>query len=246
MVCCSEPVKLGRPKNIPCKYFDVTLYKKGSMHIKFRNQALVDRFSIYCCGKKNWLPPNYGKTAYKDMTAEERTVVDGFHGDRSNGAGETSYREVMAKPACYLAEPTKDIYAHGPGNIGTKSRIKGGFLMRTRNIQTAEPFGILERCKAFETDLLKIKDIVPDKSDDGIPFNLSGFLSSIYQVIIVPQYDIQVDRDDYWEAREQLRESVVALAEKYDLCPSGDRIKDQGTHFCFVPRCGKSWKETDL
>lgn len=30
--------------------------------------------------------------------------------------------------------------------------------MRTRDIKTAEQFGILERCKAFEADLLKIKD----------------------------------------------------------------------------------------
>ena len=97
----------GQTRNIPCKYFDVTLYKKGTMHIKFRNQALVDRFNIYCCRKKNWLPPSYGRTAYKDMTAEERTVVDGFHGDGSEGTGEASYQVVMAKPAYYLAEPTK-------------------------------------------------------------------------------------------------------------------------------------------
>ena len=99
----------GQTRNIPCKYFDVTLYKKGTMHIKFRNQALVDRFNIYCCRKKNWLPPNYGKAAYKDMTAEERTVVDGFHGDGSEGAGEAEYQVVMAKPAYYLAEPTKEM-----------------------------------------------------------------------------------------------------------------------------------------
>lgn len=99
----------GQNRNIQCKYFDVTLYKKGTMHIKFRNQALVDRFNIYCCRKKNWLPPSYGKAAYKDMTAEERTVVDGFHGDGSEGTGEASYQVVMAKPAYYLAEPTKEM-----------------------------------------------------------------------------------------------------------------------------------------
>lgn len=115
--------------------------------------------------------------------------------------------------------------------------------MRTRDIKTAEQFGILERCKAFEADLLKIRDIVPDKSDDGIPFDLTGFLSNIFQVIIVPQYDIRADRDDYWEARQQLRESVVALAGKYDLHPSGDRIEDQGAHFYFVFSCGQSWRK---
>lgn len=115
--------------------------------------------------------------------------------------------------------------------------------MRIRDINIAEQCGILERCNAFEIDLLKIKDIVPDKFDDGIPFDMTGFLSNIHQVIIVPKYDIRADRDDYWEARKQLRESVVALAEKYDLHPSGDRIEDYGEHFYFVFRCGKSWTE---
>lgn len=115
--------------------------------------------------------------------------------------------------------------------------------MREREIKTAKQFGILKRCKAFEADLLKIKDIVPDKSDGGISFSLDGFLSNIYQVIIVPKYDIRGDRDDYWEARQQLRESVVALAEKYDLYPSGDTIEDYGEHFYFVFTCGKSWRK---
>ncbi len=100
--------EVGQTRNIPCKYFDVTLYKKGTMHIKFRSQALVDRFNIYCCRKKNWLPPCYGKTAYQDMTTEEKAVVDGFHGDGSAGAGEADYQVVVAKAAYYLAEPTKE------------------------------------------------------------------------------------------------------------------------------------------
>lgn len=115
--------------------------------------------------------------------------------------------------------------------------------MRARDIKTAEQFGILERCKAFEKDLLQIKDIVPDKFDDGVPFDLDGFLSNIFQVIIVPQHDIRADRDDYWEARKQLKESVVALAERYDLRRTDDRIEDQGRHFYFVFRCGKTWRK---
>lgn len=86
--------------------------------------------------------------------------------------------------------------------------------MRTRDVKIAEQFGIIARCKAFEADLLEIKDIVPDKMDGGIGFDLTGFLSDIYQVIIIPKYDIRADRDDYWEARRQLRENIVALAKK--------------------------------
>ena len=115
--------------------------------------------------------------------------------------------------------------------------------MRTRDIKTAEQFGILVRCKSFEEDLIKIKDIIPDKFDNGIPFDLDGFSSGIYQVIVVPKYDIRPERSDYWKARRQLCANVLALAEKHDLYPSGDRIEDYGEHFYFVFRCGKSWRK---
>lgn len=97
-----------KTRNIPCKYFDVTLYKKGTMHIKFRNQALVDRFNVYCCMKKNWLPPSYGNATYSDLTAEEKQVVDGFNGNGSEGSGEKAYLDICANRAYYLAEPTQD------------------------------------------------------------------------------------------------------------------------------------------
>lgn len=114
--------------------------------------------------------------------------------------------------------------------------------MRKRVIKTAEKFEILERCKAFERDLLQIRDIVPDASDGGIPFDLNGLLSGIFQIIIVPKYSISADRDDYWEARQALKENVIALAKTYDLHRSGDCIEDQGEHFYFVFNCGPTWK----
>ena len=95
-------------KNIPCKYFDVTLYKKGTMHIRFRDQALVDRFNIYCCGKKGWLPPNYGKKTYASMDNEEKAVVDGFDGNGMEGSGEKKYAEVLKDSAYYLSEPNRN------------------------------------------------------------------------------------------------------------------------------------------
>ena len=116
--------------------------------------------------------------------------------------------------------------------------------MRARDIETAERFGILERCRAFEKDLLGIEDIVPDKSDDGIPFDLDGFYDDIFYVIIVPRYEIRADRDDYWEARARLKERVTALAEKYDLHRTEDVIEDQGEHFYFVFRCGETWRRS--
>ena len=54
--------------------------------------------------------------------------------------------------------------------------------MREKERKIAEQFGILERCESFEADLLQVKDIVPDKSDDGISFDLDGLLNGIRQV----------------------------------------------------------------
>ena len=103
--------KAGQTKNIRCKFFDVTLYKKGTMHIKFHDQALVDRFNIYCSRKKNWLPPNYGRTAYTDMDQEAKTVVDGFHGNGAEGSGAAAYGEVMKRQGYFLSEPGGQLVA---------------------------------------------------------------------------------------------------------------------------------------
>lgn len=103
--------KAGQTKNIQCKFFSVTLYKKGTMHIKFHDQRLVDRFNVYCCSKKNWLPPNYGRTVYADMSREEREIVDGFNGNGTEGSGATAYAAIMARPEYFLAEPGNQIRA---------------------------------------------------------------------------------------------------------------------------------------
>lgn len=99
----------GRTKGIHCKFFSVTLYKKGTMHITFHDQRLVDRFNIYCGQHKSWLPPSYGRASYTDMGARDRAVVDSFHGNGTQGSGETAYREIMAKRDYYLGEPTGEM-----------------------------------------------------------------------------------------------------------------------------------------
>ena len=61
----------------------------------------MKKLNLYGSQKKGWLPPTYGKKAYKDMTAEEKSVIDDFE-------GEEAYNEVMAKANYYLAPVTNN------------------------------------------------------------------------------------------------------------------------------------------
>ena len=98
---CNE----GRTKNIECKFFDITLYKKGAMHLRFKNSKLLERFNLYCGKEKAWLPPVYGKVRYEDMKEDAKAVVDSFHGTGEPGSCEAGYQEVMANASYFLAPP---------------------------------------------------------------------------------------------------------------------------------------------
>ncbi len=69
-------------KDIQLKYFTVTFYKKGTAHIVFNNEELLKKFNIFGAQHKKWLPPSYGKKQYKDMTQEEKQVVNEFEGEK--------------------------------------------------------------------------------------------------------------------------------------------------------------------
>lgn len=108
-----EAKRNGQTKNIECTYFKVDIYKKGTVHIKFRPEAmpLVDRLNIFVAKDKNWLPPHYGNTSYQNMSEEEKAVVDSFNGDGSEGSGEKAYTEIMRESRYYLSSPTNTMLA---------------------------------------------------------------------------------------------------------------------------------------
>ena len=82
-------------KDIQLKYFTVTFYKKGTCHIEFSNLELLKKFNIFGSQKKNWLPPTYGKSNYKDMTAEEKEVINNFEGEKE-------YQKTMQNKQYYI------------------------------------------------------------------------------------------------------------------------------------------------
>lgn len=95
-------VASGQTKNIKCKYFEVTFYKKGTCHIKFTNHYVVDVLNIYAARNRGWLPPRYGNVKYDDMTQEEKSVIDEFQ-------GREAYDEVVADSKAYLCNPASSL-----------------------------------------------------------------------------------------------------------------------------------------
>ena len=90
--------KNGTTKKIPLRYFNITLYKKGTCHIEFTNIEMLDKLNIFGCQRKAWLPPCYGKKKYSDLNVKEKSVIDEFQ-------GEQAYKQVMTDPKRYIIEP---------------------------------------------------------------------------------------------------------------------------------------------
>lgn len=72
-------------------------FKKGTCHIWFNDQELLDKFNIFGSQRKGWLPPSYGHKQYEEMSQEERQTVDNFQ-------GKTEYERVMRNKAFYLVD----------------------------------------------------------------------------------------------------------------------------------------------
>lgn len=74
--------KYGNTKEIECKYFRLTFYKKGTCHITFNDKykKVVDRFNYIAGSIKGWLPNSFGKANYDDMTTQDKDVVNSYCG----------------------------------------------------------------------------------------------------------------------------------------------------------------------
>lgn len=75
-------------------YFDFICYKKGTIHLTFRNMDILRRFNVIACKGKGWLPNGYGSTPYSALTVPERDVVQEFEdyvGDYSANTGKSMF-----------------------------------------------------------------------------------------------------------------------------------------------------------
>jgi hypothetical protein len=71
---------LGENRNIESTHFIATCYKKGTLHLKFKDKDVLRRFNIAACKGKNWLPQDYGFKPRKELNWEERKLADSFDG----------------------------------------------------------------------------------------------------------------------------------------------------------------------
>lgn len=100
--------------------------------------------------------------------------------------------------------------------------------MKDRHMKTAAIYGILDRIKSIESDLLGIEYV------GGVEFDLDGFYDDFDQVIILVKYDIPIASNTYFTDRKRLLISVIEKAKEHGLKRTEDRIEDYGEHFYFV------------
>ncbi len=73
----------GESRNINSTYFKITVYKKGTIHLVFKDLDILRRFNITACKHKNWLPHDYGQKVYDAMDKEAQEVINNFEGKQN-------------------------------------------------------------------------------------------------------------------------------------------------------------------
>ncbi|WP_394555600.1 hypothetical protein C1N61_29780 (plasmid) [Priestia aryabhattai] len=152
-----KKIKAAEPKKIKLKYFMVSFFKKGTCHIEFTNQELLDRFNLYGSMQKGWLPPTYGKKEYTDMSKTEQKVVDEFQ-------GEAEYQKVMDNKELYLPEYTT-------------INLMGKGLPALEQLQQPEEISVTSKAVQEETDSdvsetidvaeVLVSEVVVEKSNES-------------------------------------------------------------------------------
>lgn len=100
--------KSGQTRDIECKYFNLTFYKKGTCHITFTNERLLKKFNIFGSQRKGWLPKGYAKRRYEEMNTKEQSVIESFE-------GRESYNESLMDAQYYLFDVNASLPVLGGG-----------------------------------------------------------------------------------------------------------------------------------
>jgi hypothetical protein len=77
-VAVNDALRSGQNKKIDTKYFFISIFKKGTMHIEFKDMDLLRRFNIEACRGKGFLPHDYSTKPFSDLSKEEVDLVHEF------------------------------------------------------------------------------------------------------------------------------------------------------------------------
>ena len=89
---------IGVEDNLKSSFFEnIKYYKKGTLHLTFRDDDVLRKFNIIACKAKGWLPSDYGYKSYEDYTEKDRLIVDSFEGKESYKASMVSKPQFARK-----------------------------------------------------------------------------------------------------------------------------------------------------
>lgn len=63
-------------KKIDTEFFVLDSYKKGTLHVTFKDKNLLDRFNILVAKSREWLPGDFGDKPYEDMNTQEKSWLN--------------------------------------------------------------------------------------------------------------------------------------------------------------------------
>lgn len=73
-----QALRNGQNRKIQTKYFEISVFKKGTVHILFKDEDILRQFNIAACKGRNFLPDDYAEKPYKNLNEEEKAMVDAF------------------------------------------------------------------------------------------------------------------------------------------------------------------------
>ena len=69
-------------------FFFIKVYKKGTIHLTFKDHRLLARFNRVAAKKRGWLPSNYGSKPYAECTPETKALIESFDGKDNYEVGD--------------------------------------------------------------------------------------------------------------------------------------------------------------
>lgn len=92
----------GTTRGFESTHFSITVYKKGTLHLQFKNDKTLAAFNRMASLGKGWLPSSYGKKGFDDMSQEDQNIVKAFEGEKSYSKFFKGGSQIMASGKSFL------------------------------------------------------------------------------------------------------------------------------------------------